>query len=100
MNAKELFETTMNPENRKLLRIDMTNVVEAEEMFTKLMGDEVEPRRQFIEDNALNVRNLDVVVPMPEENDPNKPGGPGDRTAPWWRAPLRGQRKSREDQRR
>jgi DNA gyrase subunit B len=60
MNAKELFETTMNPENRKLLRIDMTDVVEAEDMFTKLMGDEVEPRRQFIEDNALNVRNLDV----------------------------------------
>src|ERR1700722_3776549 len=60
MNAKELFETTMNPENRKLLRIDMTNVVEADEMFTSLMGDEVEPRRQFIEDNALNVRNLDV----------------------------------------
>ena len=60
MNAKELFETTMNPEHRKLLRIDMTDLVEAEEMFTKLMGDEVEPRRQFIEDNALNVRNLDV----------------------------------------
>jgi DNA gyrase subunit B len=60
MNAKELFETTMNPENRKLLRIDMTDLIEAEEMFTKLMGDEVEPRRQFIEDNALNVRNLDV----------------------------------------
>ncbi|MDB6056156.1 MAG: gyrase subunit, partial [Verrucomicrobiales bacterium] len=60
MNAKELFETTMNPENRKLLRIDMTNVVEAEEMFSKLMGEEVEPRRQFIEDNALNVRNLDI----------------------------------------
>ena len=60
MNAKELFDTTMNPENRKLLRIDLTDVVEAEEMFTKLMGDEVEPRRQFIEDNALNVRNLDV----------------------------------------
>jgi DNA gyrase subunit B len=60
MNAKELFETTMNPQKRKLLRIDMSNVVEAEEMFTKLMGDEVEPRRQFIEDNALNVRNLDV----------------------------------------
>jgi len=60
MNAKELFETTMNPENRKLLRIDMTDLVEAEDMFTKLMGDEVEPRRQFIEDNALNVRNLDV----------------------------------------
>ena len=60
MNPKELFETTMDPQKRKLLRIDMTNAVEAEEMFTKLMGDEVEPRRQFIEDNALNVRNLDV----------------------------------------
>ncbi len=60
MNPGELFETTMNPAKRKLLRIDLTDAVEAEEMFTKLMGDEVEPRRQFIEDNALNVRNLDV----------------------------------------
>ena len=60
MDAKELFETTMNPAKRKLLRIDLTDAVEAEEMFTKLMGDEVEPRKQFIEDNALNVRNLDV----------------------------------------
>ncbi|HEY6166538.1 MAG TPA: DNA topoisomerase (ATP-hydrolyzing) subunit B [Verrucomicrobiae bacterium] len=60
MDAKELFETTMNPTKRKLLRIDLTDAVEAEEMFTKLMGEEVEPRRQFIEDNALNVRNLDV----------------------------------------
>jgi DNA gyrase subunit B len=60
MNPKELFETTMNPVHRKLLRIDLTDAIEAEEMFTKLMGDEVEPRRQFIEDNALNVRNLDV----------------------------------------
>jgi DNA gyrase subunit B len=60
MDAKELFETTMNPAARKLLRIDLTDAVEAEEMFVKLMGDEVEPRRQFIEDNALNVRNLDV----------------------------------------
>ncbi len=60
MDAKELFETTMDPAKRKLLRIDLTNAVEAEEMFVKLMGDEVEPRRQFIEDNALNVRNLDV----------------------------------------
>ena len=60
MNPKELFETTMNPANRKLLRIDLTDAIEAEEMFTKLMGEEVEPRRQFIEDNALNVRNLDI----------------------------------------
>jgi DNA gyrase subunit B len=60
MNAKELFETTMNPEKRKLLRIDLSNAVDAEEMFSKLMGDEVEPRRRFIEDNALNVRNLDI----------------------------------------
>ncbi len=60
MDAKELFETTMNPSKRKLLRVDLTDAIEAEEMFTKLMGDVVEPRRQFIEDNALNVRNLDV----------------------------------------
>jgi DNA gyrase subunit B len=60
MNPKELFETTMNPARRKLLRIDLTDAVEAEEMFVKLMGEEVEPRRQFIEDNALNVRNLDI----------------------------------------
>jgi DNA gyrase subunit B len=60
MNPKELFETTMDPAKRKLLRIELTDAIEAEEMFTKLMGEEVEPRRQFIEDNALNVRNLDV----------------------------------------
>jgi len=60
MNAKQLFDTTMDPSTRKLLKIDLTDSVEAEEMFTKLMGDVVEPRRQFIEDNALNVRNLDI----------------------------------------
>jgi DNA gyrase subunit B len=60
MDAKELFETTMNPAQRKLLRIELTDAVEAEEMFVTLMGEEVEPRRDFIVDNALNVRNLDV----------------------------------------
>jgi DNA gyrase subunit B len=60
MDAKELFETTMNPVRRKLLRIELTDAVEAEEMFVTLMGEEVEPRRNFIVDNALNVRNLDV----------------------------------------
>ena len=62
MNAKELFETTMNPEKRKLLKVDLNddNAVDADKMFTILMGDVVEPRKQFIEDNALNVRNLDV----------------------------------------
>ena len=62
MNAKELFETTMNPDKRRLLKVDLneTNALEADKMFTVLMGDIVEPRRQFIEDNALNVRNLDV----------------------------------------
>jgi len=60
MDAKELFTTTMDPTKRRLLRVEVADAVEAEEMFSRLMGDEVEPRRQFIEDNALNVRNLDI----------------------------------------
>src|SRR6266480_95270 len=60
MNAKELFETTMNPEKRKLLKVTENNPVDADEMFTRLMGELVEPRRDYIEENALNVRNLDV----------------------------------------
>ena len=60
MNPKELFSTTMDPKTRKLLQIDLSDAIEAEDMFTKLMGDEVAPRRRFIEDNALKVRNLDV----------------------------------------
>ncbi|MCL1909413.1 MAG: DNA topoisomerase (ATP-hydrolyzing) subunit B [Kiritimatiellaeota bacterium] len=60
MNADELFDTTMNPANRKLLRVMLEDAVEADKMFTMLMGDEVAPRRRFIEDNALMVTNLDI----------------------------------------
>jgi DNA gyrase subunit B len=60
MNAAELWETTMNPDGRTLLKVLVTDDVRADEIFSVLMGDQVEPRRQFIEDNALNVRNLDI----------------------------------------
>ncbi len=60
MNPSQLWDTTMNPESRSLLKVQIGSVEEAEEMFSKLMGDLVEPRRKFIEDNALNVKNLDI----------------------------------------
>ena len=60
MNAEELRETTLDPENRTLVQVRMTNAADADDMFRILMGDKVEPRREFIEKHALEVKNLDV----------------------------------------
>jgi DNA gyrase subunit B len=60
MNAEQLWETTLDPNNRALLRVHVEHADKAGEIFAQLMGDVVEPRRDFIQENALNVENLDV----------------------------------------
>ena len=60
MNPEQLWETTMNPENRVLLKVDIADAEKADEIFSMLMGDEVAPRKRFIQTHAKNVKNLDV----------------------------------------
>ena len=60
MNPEQLWETTMNPAKRTLLQVGIEDAVDSDEIFTILMGDEVEPRREFIQNNALEVSSLDI----------------------------------------
>jgi DNA gyrase subunit B len=60
MNAEQLWETTMNPETRIILKVNLEDAIEADQTFSMLMGDKVEPRREYIQAHASEVRNLDI----------------------------------------